>query len=871
MKKFLGKNGFALITVFFVSTLLFGIIGFTFVSVNRQQNLKNLNLNSKRSFTVADAGLEQMINEVQNYNFLSLSDYLKNNDYEISYVYKLKNFNPNDVDNCYINDNNKILIKSAMPESFNNFNYRYKYFSISEDMETTSEIKFNIGFLNSINEFANNLNQLVFNGDESELENCKSCINNILINIKSDVENAYNYWANYVIQNTNELIEDLSGLTGNVSSCPDPNDIKIDKIFMPYDIDYPNSDGLYEGLIVKTASEMITESDKRIIVISAISYVFNKPISYDYYESIKNSLTLICPKPRDAEHQNYYVNALNIDETNIKLKNLPSEYYLTPVKRGIRAEFLIPYIKNDFFNLNLIAGNIILHSSESPPPEDESSEPSEIPPQIPIIYPYYIIGTQEDLSLPTYQFIAEYIYGPVRTNGSIKFNGTSTDVMIARDNIEYKGKYIFTYNDGTTYTVDFSEWDQTLNTQVPISPHFNGKNQVYIRKTEVEIDTGISFDFCYIDLNNNNTYDSADRIVFGIAKGDENYLPLNDNPTNPNDSLIDQARNKIYQETVGTNRNISNPNGYVEIDFQKNVVKYRKNGKGGWESITIPSEGLTLYVDSEVYFKGGGFLDGKVTVYSTKDVHFEGGPLRYKDSIKTTNDGNYPSDPTDIDMLGIITPGKVIMKNNSSNSMILDANILCGSGIETDKNKPNKIKINGSLTFYDTYTGEYRLETLTFDYNLLATRPPDFPLVWNLNQAASTPILKSPKKGLKNVSLKPTLSWYPSFGELPITYNVQVFTNLNDEPLLNLNNITNTYVDVTLPYDNTWYYWKVQASNIYGTSYWSDIWYFKTLDIDDEATAETYTTQILNNFNIQGTVIDIYFSRRLWREMVNPP
>jgi hypothetical protein len=344
-------------------------------------------------------------------------------------------------------------------------------------------------------------------------------------------------------------------------------------------------------------------------------------------------------------------------------------------------------------------------------------------------------------------------------------------------------------------------------------------------------------------------------------------IPLTD--PNASNSLINQAKNEILQQTQGTPYYVTAPNnGYVEIDVQNSVVKYRINGTGGWTTLDISSNpGTVMYIDGEVYFKGGGFLDGKLTIYATKDVHFEGGPVRYRDNPKSYNDGNLPTETDSIDMLGVITPGKVYLTNNSSNSMKIDVNILTGSGIVSDKNNPNKIKVQGSMSFYNTYTGEYRYELLNFDYNLFVTRPPSFPLL-DL-PCPSPPILISPSYAVSGVPLTPTFVWGPSFGMPPINYTLEIATDENFNNIIfqqNVGSVTNYTLPSGILSSNTIYYWRVRASN----NSCNDIsvtFYFKTQANENDL----ITQKVIQGDTIGGRVVEAYFSRRLWREMVSPP
>jgi|WetSurMetagenome_2_1015567.scaffolds.fasta_scaffold74537_2 hypothetical protein len=107
--------------------------------------------------------------------------------------------------------------------------------------------------------------------------------------------------------------------------------------------------------------------------------------------------------------------------------------------------------------------------------------------------------------------------------------------------------------------------------------------------------------------------------------------------------------------------------------------------------------------------------------------------------------------------------------------------------------------------------------------------------VWSFTVAPgppNSPLLLSPLNNATNVSLTPTLDWYDVSGAT--SYRVQVSQNQNFNNLI-VNTTTSsssshyTILSGVLS-NNTKYYWRVNASNIGGTSYWSDVWNFTTLN-----------------------------------------
>jgi hypothetical protein len=105
--------------------------------------------------------------------------------------------------------------------------------------------------------------------------------------------------------------------------------------------------------------------------------------------------------------------------------------------------------------------------------------------------------------------------------------------------------------------------------------------------------------------------------------------------------------------------------------------------------------------------------------------------------------------------------------------------------------------------------------------------------VWNFTTIPpipSAPVLTSPSNGSTGVSLTPALTWNTvTYAE---TYRVQVsIDSLFGTPLWDTTGVAIT--SATVPAGKltglTKYYWRVNATNVTGTSGWSTIWNFRTL------------------------------------------
>jgi len=95
----------------------------------------------------------------------------------------------------------------------------------------------------------------------------------------------------------------------------------------------------------------------------------------------------------------------------------------------------------------------------------------------------------------------------------------------------------------------------------------------------------------------------------------------------------------------------------------------------------------------------------------------------------------------------------------------------------------------------------------------------------------SAPALSSPVDGATNQSISPTLSWNASTGAA--SYTLQVSTSSSFTSFAyNQSGLTGTSQQVGGLSDNTKYYWRVNATNVFGTSAWSNgssPWNFTTV------------------------------------------
>jgi hypothetical protein len=106
----------------------------------------------------------------------------------------------------------------------------------------------------------------------------------------------------------------------------------------------------------------------------------------------------------------------------------------------------------------------------------------------------------------------------------------------------------------------------------------------------------------------------------------------------------------------------------------------------------------------------------------------------------------------------------------------------------------------------------------------------DWPTAWSFVTGPPPPLaptLVSPSDGAAGISTSPTLSWGASSGAT--SYRVQVSTNTSFSPtVVDQDGIGATSYGVAGLTGNTTYYWRVNATNVSGTSSWSPVWSFTT-------------------------------------------
>lgn len=119
----------------------------------------------------------------------------------------------------------------------------------------------------------------------------------------------------------------------------------------------------------------------------------------------------------------------------------------------------------------------------------------------------------------------------------------------------------------------------------------------------------------------------------------------------------------------------------------------------------------------------------------------------------------------------------------------------------------------------------------------------------------SAPTLSSPSNGATSISTSPTLSWNSSSGST--SYNLQVSTSSGFGSYIYNQNVGNvTSKSISGLNSNTSYYWRVNATNSFGTSGWSTTRIFTTIT---QTGYQVYgkITDAINGNNINNATVKI--------------
>ncbi|NUN10837.1 MAG: carboxypeptidase regulatory-like domain-containing protein, partial [Ignavibacteriaceae bacterium] len=143
---------------------------------------------------------------------------------------------------------------------------------------------------------------------------------------------------------------------------------------------------------------------------------------------------------------------------------------------------------------------------------------------------------------------------------------------------------------------------------------------------------------------------------------------------------------------------------------------------------------------------------------------------------------------------------------------------------------------SGEYTISDVSPGTYQVSATKTGYtgssvsvtvSVGKTTTANIQLTSSGGTAPSAPTLSSPSNGATGVGIPPTLSWNSSTGAA--SYTLQVSTsNSFSSYVYNQSGLTGTSQQVSGLSNSTTYYWRVSATNSYGTSAYSSVRSFTT-------------------------------------------
>jgi len=194
----------------------------------------------------------------------------------------------------------------------------------------------------------------------------------------------------------------------------------------------------------------------------------------------------------------------------------------------------------------------------------------------------------------------------------------------------------------------------------------------------------------------------------------------------------------------------------------------------------------------------------------------------------------------------------IYISTNSTFSPVYDT---VTGGITTALTPDSMILNSIHLSYNTTYYWRLQAEPCCSPYSSWSS-------IWSFSTLTTpiTPILTSPANGATGQDTATlSLDWYSV--PYATSYNVCMSTNATfSSTVLNQTCFTGSYeymIDaINGAAINTWFYWRVNASNAAGTGLWSNVWSFKTLTMPSAPTLISPT----NGSSYQGNSITMNWS-----------
>lgn len=114
----------------------------------------------------------------------------------------------------------------------------------------------------------------------------------------------------------------------------------------------------------------------------------------------------------------------------------------------------------------------------------------------------------------------------------------------------------------------------------------------------------------------------------------------------------------------------------------------------------------------------------------------------------------------------------------------------------------------------------------------------DWSRPWKFSTLPAPPRQLTPFDGLPDVPLRPLLQWFPTTGAR--VYRLQVGADQNfDTVVFDSSTIQGTAIQLPPLWSFYTFYWRLTVTTGRGTSDWSDVWFFRTIDVGTDIDAET--------------------------------
>jgi hypothetical protein len=365
------------------------------------------------------------------------------------------------------------------------------------------------------------------------------------------------------------------------------------------------------------------------------------------------------------------------------------------------------------------------------------------------------------------------------------------------------------------------------------------------------------------DFNNDGNIDLA------VASWNANTLSILLNAGNGGFSLTSSYPTGTYPHSiaVGDFNNDKNLDLAVANSNSNNINIFNNNGNGTFALNTTLNVGTEVISVATSDLNGDGFIDLAATSTTTGlSVYINNGTgtLSLSNTYPIANlprrlaIGDYDSDGKIDIAIPASNPNNIIfLRNgygppavpvlvyppNGATGIILNptfiwysvnnatgyriqvsasssfSNILDSATVTTNQYSIPAGKLSGLITYY------WRVCA----FNTYGTS--NWSIVWSFTTMMSVPpapVLISPANNSTWVALTPTLYWEAITGVT--NYKVQVsqnqnFTTLTDSAIVNNNQYQIPYGKLI---NNVKYYWRVNATNSYGTGPWSEVWNFTT-------------------------------------------